>query len=103
MGATENVFVEQLVSRHSIEELMVQMNKRESKIVLYANTDEMKEFQSEYYGKDLSNKETDVNAQAKIQFLLSNVKLIKPKIQKRSRKRQNEISEKKTKAVKFRL
>jgi hypothetical protein len=97
MGATENVYVEQLVSRNSIEELIVQMNKRNdsSQDALYANSDEIEHFQSEYYGNkaNLSTEESNdknnknnkdntsnskVNAQAKVQYLLSNVKLIRP-------------------------
>ena len=103
MGATEKVFVEQLVSRHSIEELIVLMNKRdESKSMLYANTDELKEFQSEYYGNNILSKE-DIDGNNKVRFLLSNVKLIKPD-QKKNRKRQisNDTSvRRKAKSVRF--
>lgn len=86
MGATENVYVEQLVSRHSIEELLVLMNKRDrSDDNLYDNTNGIEDFKSDYYGGDnkLSfNKDSGDNNmanQVKVRYLLSNVKLIRPK------------------------
>ena len=84
MGAEENVYVEQLVSRHSIEELIVLMNKRdESKNMLYANTNELEDFESKYYSnKAMSTEDSGesnrVNVQAnKVRYLLSNVLLNK--------------------------
>ncbi len=84
MGATENVFVEQLVSRHSIEELIVLMNKREEKNheLLYGNSHDLDEFESEYYGGKISTVHKDCDAKTdpigKVHYLLSNMKLIRP-------------------------
>ncbi len=83
MGATENVFVEQLVSRHSIEELIVLMNKREEKKhdMLYANSADFDEFESEYYDSGNFCPDEDKNKTdsfAKVHYLLSNMKLIRP-------------------------
>lgn len=84
MGATENVFVEQLVSRHSIEELIVLMNRREGKNhdMFYANSNDFNEFKSEYYdGKtSIVNNEGDLKADSigKVHYLLRNMKLIRP-------------------------
>lgn len=57
MGATENVYVEQLVARHSIEELIVEMNKRDD---------------PEYKDKKSNPQATTTG------FLLSNATLIRP-------------------------
>lgn len=118
MGATEEVFVEQLVSRHSIEELIVIMNKRnETKNSLYANCDKLDDFTSEYYEnnlqllKGISNSNLDSkDTHAKVKFLLSNVKLIRSNMEKPSslllkRKIRNKGShgEKRIKSVKFNL
>jgi hypothetical protein len=91
MGATENVFVEQLVSRHSIEELIVMMNTcSETNIDLYSNYDKLEDIKSEYYGDSVSFMEENNdcvksnNTNAKINFLLSNVRLIHPNKRKRS-------------------
>ena len=63
MGATENVYVEQLVARESIEELIVEMNKRD-----HPTLDS---------GRDSNGNK--LNRQDKtIGFLLSNAKLIRP-------------------------
>jgi hypothetical protein len=65
MGATENVYVEQLVARESIEELIVEMNKRENPTL--------------DPGRDSTN-DNNLNRQDKtIGFLLSNAKLIRPR------------------------
>ena len=83
MGATENVFVEQLVSRHSIEELIVLMNKREQNKhdKLYANVVDLEEFKSEYYEHQrfvTDEKKNNMDSTAKVHYLLSNMKLIRP-------------------------
>jgi len=115
MGATENVFVEQLVSRHSIEELLVLMNKRDqSDDTLYSNTKSMEDFKSDYYGSDIklsftedSSNNNMAKAQAKVRYLLSGVKLIRPK-PVISRKRQGSQTKthhdnKRKKTVRFNL
>ncbi len=64
MGATEHVYVEQLVARESIEELIVEMNKRENPTL--------------DSGRD--SNDNNLNRQDKtIGFLLSNAKLIRPR------------------------
>ena len=82
MGATENVFVEQLVSQDSIEELIVLLGKKKQD-TLYANSEE---FKSVFYGRDVQNfiktgdqsgDEDKINAHAKVKYLLSRVKLIR--------------------------
>jgi len=88
MGATEHVFVEQLVARHSIEELIVKMNKRDGlQDTLYTHANQVHSAESEYYKSDVlsskdvsSDNDDQVNPQAKIRFLLSNVKLIRPRV-----------------------
>lgn len=83
MGASENVFVEQLVSRHTIEELIVTMNKRnETNSNLYANHDKLEDMKSEYYGTthfmdESCDNDNKTNTHAKVKFLLSNVRLIR--------------------------
>ena len=83
MGASENVFVEQLVARHTIEELIVTMNKRnETNSNLYANHDKLEDMKSEYYDTTLfldesSDNDNKTNTHAKVKFLLSNVRLIR--------------------------
>ncbi len=83
MGASENVFVEQLVARHTIEELIVTMNKRnETNSNLYANHDKLEDMKSEYYDTTLfldesSDNDNKPNTHAKVKFLLSNVRLIR--------------------------
>ena len=117
MGATENVFVEQLVSQHSVEELIVLMNKRyETKNLLYGNTEEFDQFESKYYGKNvnniLSNTEgldnNKTNIHAKVRYLLSNVKLIRPDSDSDTTLLKRKVAlktqaRKKAKSVKFKL
>ena len=64
MGATENVHLEQLVARESIEEVMVKMNKKydQNQSVQIASNE---------------NKKSNPPS-AKIGYLLSNAKLIRP-------------------------
>lgn len=81
MGATENVFVEQLVSRDSIEELIVLLGKKKQD-TLYANSEE---FNSDFYSREVqefqtghqNGNEDKINAHAKVKYLLSRVKLIR--------------------------
>jgi SNF2 family DNA or RNA helicase len=63
MGAAENVNVEQLVARHSIEELIVEMNKRDDldQGVISNSSDSKKS-----------------NSHVQTSFLLKNAKLIRP-------------------------
>lgn len=102
MGATENVFVEQLVSRHTIEELIVLMNKREEKKhdLLYANSKDMEKFESEYYdSKCLVPREDEnkVDPNAKVRYILSNMKLIRPNHMTYKKRRNNLIHSKRGK------
>jgi len=97
MGASENVFVEQLVAKHSIEELIVKMNKRDGlHNTLYSNAHRQPDIRSEYYNIDYASSEVaatkgdNINPQAKkIGFLLQNAKLIRP-LRLAKRKRTNE-------------
>jgi len=105
MGATENVFVEQLVAKHSIEELIVKMNKNDGlHNTLYANASHQSEISSDYYNIEVSSfkaaatKGEKQNPLAKkVGFLLQNAKLIRPtRMAKRKRSNdQNPISKEK--------
>jgi hypothetical protein len=78
MGASEHVFVEQLVSRNSIEELIVQMNKREKHVEnIYANDPNAYTHESQYYSS-IADNEFNNDQKHKVRQLLSNVKLIRP-------------------------
>ena len=78
MGASEHVFVEQLVSRNSIEELIVQMNKREKHVEnIYANDPNAYTYESQYYSS-MADDEFNSDQKHKVRQLLSNVKLIRP-------------------------
>jgi len=89
MGAEEKVYVEQLVSRHSVEELIVMMNNRDrdtsSRNMLYDNSNHLVNFESDYYneedliesqGVSFSSSDEKLNGPAKVRTLLSKVKLI---------------------------
>lgn len=88
MGATENVYVEQLVAKHSIEELIVKMNKRDGlhNQMYSKNSYQENEFTSEYYELQETVAATTTTTSAtnnsgnrnRVGFLLSNVKIIKP-------------------------
>jgi hypothetical protein len=78
MGASEHVFVEQLVSRNSIEELIVQMNKREKHVEnIYANDPNTFAYESKYYS-NMTDNDLNTDHKHKVRQLLSNVKLIRP-------------------------
>lgn len=78
MGASEHVFVEQLVSRNSIEELIVQMNKREKHVEnIYANDPNAFAYESKYYS-NMTENDLNTDHKHKVRQLLSNVKLIRP-------------------------
>ncbi len=88
MGAEEKVYVEQLVSRHSVEELIVMMNNRDrdtsSRNMLYDNPNHLVNFQSNYYDEEdlvenqdfVSSSHEKQKGSAKVRTLLSKVKLI---------------------------
>ena len=99
MGATENVFVEQLVSRHTIEELIVLMNKREEEKhdLLYANSKDIEKFKSEYYDLVPRGDEDKVDPNAKVRYILSNMKLIRPNKTSYRKRGNNFISNKRRK------
>jgi SNF2 family DNA or RNA helicase len=78
MGASEHVFVEQLVSRNTIEELIVQLNKRDKHVeYIYANDPNACTLESKYYS-GVTDNEFNNDQKHKVRQLLSNVKLIRP-------------------------
>lgn len=80
MGASEHVFVEQLVSRNTIEELIVQLNKREKHDeYIYANDPNACTLESKYYS-GVTDNECNNDHKHKVRQLLSNVKLIRPSL-----------------------
>eukprot|EP00557_Chaetoceros_sp_GSL56_P009171 CAMPEP_0176494518 /NCGR_PEP_ID=MMETSP0200_2-20121128/10149_1 /TAXON_ID=947934 /ORGANISM="Chaetoceros sp., Strain GSL56" /LENGTH=1522 /DNA_ID=CAMNT_0017892301 /DNA_START=84 /DNA_END=4652 /DNA_ORIENTATION=- len=120
MGATENVYVEQLVAKHSIEELIVKMNKRDGQHNDMYSKDgsQENEFMSEYYEvKDPPNVSVDATAtitttttsgntnsnnRNRVGFLLTNVKIIKPHpIHGGKRKAEKHKDHKKKRIVQF--
>lgn len=113
MGATENVFVEQLASRNSIEEVIIIINKREN-TTLYKNGDKRKVYESDYCGDtvqsiyDTDNDHKISDQGNKVRFLLSNVKLIRPKNNGLSLNQKRKVSQKagncrQAKSVRFEL
>jgi len=86
MGAKERVQVEQLVSRHSVEELIVQMNRETTVKDLYEHNNKGKKVDTSHNSLPTKHKKEarsnlaiieKAQQQAKVHFLLSNLKLIR--------------------------
>lgn len=79
MGASEHVVVEQLVSKHTIEELIVRMNQRKKNSNvenIYANDPNTNDHLSQYYSH-VKELEYGDDHKSNIRLLLSQVKLIR--------------------------
>lgn len=104
MGATEPVFVEQLIAKHSIEELIVNLNKKSNiHEDLYSETcksNVVSELYHEetYLIQDNGKSNGKHNQQA---FLLSNVKLIRPSARVGKKRHNANMQKKRKKKVRF--
>ena len=106
MGATENVFVEQLVARQSIEELMVKMNKHEdsSQSTIEISHDRQRAHTPTSSKSISESKKTNFIAR-KVGYLLSNVKLIRSPTANvlTKRKRESQATGGRQRSVKFQI
>ena len=107
MGATEPVCVEQMIAKHSIEELIVHLNKNNTiHDDIYADSSRS-EITSKYYSSDTINKKIASKDESKSNskntetaFRLSNAKFIRSSAFG-SNKRRTTTKEKNKKRVRF--
>ena len=104
MGATEPVFVEQLIAKHSIEELIVNLNKKSNiHEDLYSETCKSG-IVSELYPDETYPIQENVKSNRKHNqqaFLLSNVKLIRPSARVGKKRHNMNLKKNRKKKVRF--